>query len=109
MFQYAALKGMARFHGYDFAIPPREHFGKHSIYEKTRESCLYNIFNLEERNTLLFTQYPNSQERVHNFDDEFFHQCPDNNAGSAEADLCLMRLCTYHIIANSSFSWWGPG
>jgi hypothetical protein len=26
---------------------------------------------------------------------------------SSDADLCMMSLCDYHIIANSSYSWWG--
>lgn len=28
-------------------------------------------------------------------------------SGNPFIDLCLMSLCEYHIIANSSFSWWG--
>ena len=36
-------------------------------------------------------------------DDRFM--ISENN--STDADLCLMSLCDYHIIANSSFSWWG--
>jgi hypothetical protein len=30
---------------------------------------------------------------------------PDNT--DKYVDMCLMSLCDYHIIANSSFSWWG--
>lgn len=26
---------------------------------------------------------------------------------NSHIDLCLMSMCNYHIIANSSFSWWG--
>jgi len=35
--------------------------------------------------------------------DKFF--ISENNG--TEVDLCLMTLANYHIIANSSFSWWG--
>jgi len=30
-----------------------------------------------------------------------------SESGDQYIDLCLMSLCKYHIIANSSFSWWG--
>ena len=30
-----------------------------------------------------------------------------SEGNDADVDLCLMSKCNYHIIANSSFSWWG--
>ena len=35
--------------------------------------------------------------------DKFLISESDNNL----VDMCLMTMCHYHIIANSSFSWWG--
>jgi len=30
-----------------------------------------------------------------------------SEGNTTDTDMCLMSLCQYHIIANSSFSWWG--
>jgi len=30
-----------------------------------------------------------------------------SEGSASDADLHMMSLCNYHIIANSSFSWWG--
>ena len=30
-----------------------------------------------------------------------------SESNDADFDMCLMSMCKYHIIANSSFSWWG--
>jgi hypothetical protein len=35
------------------------------------------------------------------------HYVDHNPAGNAFQDLRLMSLCRHHILANSSFSWWG--
>lgn len=35
--------------------------------------------------------------------ERFFFSVNNDNA----VDLCMQTLCNYHIIANSSFSWWG--
>ena len=50
MFQYASLKGIARKHGYDFTIPPKEVFGQHDPLVRGDNLNIYDVFQLDSKN-----------------------------------------------------------
>lgn len=53
---------------------------------------------------IVFTDDPEWAKEQETFpDDRFFVSETD----CAYTDMCLMSLCDYHIIGNSTFSWWG--
>ena len=53
---------------------------------------------------IIFTDDPKWALSQPMFDSDRFYVSQGN---SNLFDMCLMTLCDYHIIANSSFSWWG--
>ena len=58
----------------------------------------------EDREVLVFTDDPEWCKEQEMFAGDRF-MIGEQNSGYV--DMCLMTLCKYHIIANSSFSWWG--
>ncbi len=53
---------------------------------------------------LVFSDDPEWCEKQFFFKNDRFKISKSNNTLT---DLCLMTMCNYHIIANSSYSWWG--
>ena len=58
----------------------------------------------EEAPVIIFTDDEEWVENQKLFDGDRFVISQEN---TVDFDLCLMTCCDYHIIANSSFSWWG--
>jgi len=58
----------------------------------------------EEAPVIIFTDDEEWVENQQLFDGDRFIISQEN---TVDFDLCLMTCCDYHIIANSSFSWWG--
>ena len=71
MFEYAALRGIAAKHGYEWCIPPSDRKGIENY-------SLHECFKLspERKEGLLETQY--AQEPYFHFCQELFDTCPDN-------------------------------
>ena len=65
-----------------------------------------NALKLFDKNVqiLVFSDDPKWCQEQELFADDSVMLSEGNDA---DIDLCLMTKCDYHIIANSSFSWWG--
>ena len=71
MFEYAALRGIAAKHGYDWMIPPPENKGIENY-------SLHECFELSsDRNEGVMEPCHYAQEPHFHFSDELFERCPD--------------------------------
>ena len=74
MFEYAALRGVAAKHGYDWCIPP---FHRSGIENYSLHNC-FKLESVKEQNIGVRDDFGYVQERFFHFDEELFEQCPDN-------------------------------
>jgi len=74
MFEYAALRGIAAKHGYEWCIPP---FNRTGIENYSLHQC-FKLESVQEDNLNYLEHYQYVQERFFHFDEELFEQCPDN-------------------------------
>lgn len=77
MFQYAALKGIARHHGYEFCIPLAGMFGTNDERVLASDVNLYDFPNIVE-NIIQLTNHPTREESSFRFDADLFYGCKDN-------------------------------
>jgi hypothetical protein len=130
MFQLASLIGIARNRGFEFCIAPQRYAGSTDINVKQSDGNVYSIFVLSNLRQEI-TTYPTRVESTFNFDKSLFDTCSDNidligyfqnekyfenveseirelfSFSDQTMNLCKQYLCSYHIICNSSYSWWG--
>ena len=82
----------------DYLTNSANHFNLElDYYEKALES-------FDDCQVIVFSDDPEWCKEQKLFSDDRFLI---SESGDNKIDLCLMSMCTQHIIANSSFSWWG--
>ena len=78
MFQYAALRGIAKNCGYEWSVPPPYIFGnKYPLI-----SSMYDVFELpsiQVINTISLDPVFQVNEKHFHFDEDIFNNCPDNS------------------------------
>ena len=72
MFQYAALRGIAATHGYDWCIPQSD------FVDEWKDHQLFETFKLPHNNNRGYQLNPQyHQERQFHYDQEYVDKCPD--------------------------------
>lgn len=74
MFEYAALRGIAATHGFDWCIPP---YDTPNIENYSLHYC-FKMEDVKEDNLSAPQQFGYIQERFFHYDDMLVEQCPDN-------------------------------
>ena len=74
MFEYAALRGIAAKHGYEWSIPP---FHIKGIENYSLSEC-FKLESVTESNLGVYDNFQYLGERFFHFDEKLFEQCPDN-------------------------------
>lgn len=77
MFQYAALRGLAAKHNYDYCLPPDEVVGEKDENCMQSDGSIFDCFKLPEVQRLI-TGYPVLNESGFEFDDRLWNECPDS-------------------------------
>ena len=74
MFEYAALRGIAAHHGYDWCIPP---FNRKGIENYSLHLC-FKLDSVQDKNIQVRDEFQYVSERFFHFDQQLFDNCPDN-------------------------------
>ena len=88
----------------DFLINSGNHYNLSLDYYENAISLLPRVYDSCNLPVLVFSDDPDWCKEQKLFEDDRFMISEGN---SAYVDMCLMSMCSWHVIANSSFSWWG--
>ena len=75
MFQFAALKGIARHRGFEYCFPPTKNINEWTDHQ------LFNPFELGSTTQLnvqfIYSDRPTVMEETFSFNEKLFNECPD--------------------------------
>ena len=88
----------------DFLINSANHHNLGLDYYEKALDVMPRVYDSCDLPVLIFSDDPEWCKEQELFSSNRFMVAEGN---SAYVDMCLMSLCSRHIIANSTFSWWG--